>query len=50
MKTFEGKVYLEKEEKFELAEVLNMSIKRIEIWFNTRRFEKRKDGLMHVGE
>ena len=48
MKTFEVKPYREKEEKLELANVLNIRIKRIENWFSERCFEKKKDGLMHI--
>ena len=49
IKTFEAKQYLEKEEKFELAGVLNTSKKRIESWFKERCCKKMNNGSKQIG-
>ena len=50
MKRLKNKPYLEKEEKHELARLLNISVKRIEWWYKNRRKERRKAGLLEKGE
>ena len=51
MKIFQTKPYPKIEEKYELATLLNISKKRVEDWFNSRRyFERKKEHSLHMGE
>ena len=50
MERFQSKPYLEKGEKHQLAKSLNTSELRIEKWFNNRRSQRRKAGLLTKGE
>ena len=45
MKEFKANPFLKKEEQHQLARLLNVSAKRIGVWYSRRRFEKRKEGL-----
>ena len=46
MKTFQGKPYLDKKEKCQLAKSLNVSEKRIQVWYYNRRKERRHQELL----
>ena len=50
MKRFEEKPQLKKEEKYQLAKLLNVSEKRITVWFWNMRFKRRRQGLLAEGE
>ena len=50
MKRFKNKPFLEREEKDQLAELLNISGKRIQDWYMNRRQERRKSELFGKGE
>ena len=45
MKRFEEKSRLEKEEKYQLAKLLNVSEERIRVWYRNMRFKRRAQGL-----
>ena len=47
---FNAKPYLERKEKHQLAKSLNISEKRISVWFCNQRQITRKDGLLCEGE
>ena len=49
-KRFQNKPYLEKGEKYQLANSLNISAKKIEKWFLDRRARRRHAGLLAKGE
>ena len=46
VKTFEDHSYLKRGEKYQLAESLNMNVKRIESWFRNQRFDRRKKEIL----
>ena len=46
VKRFQAKPYLTKGEKYQLARSLNVSHSKIEHWFVSRRYRKRKQGLL----
>ena len=51
MKTFQDKPYPEIGETYELATLLNISMKRVEDWFGNRRnFERKKEPSLPLGE
>ena len=50
MKRFEEKPQLKKEEKYQLAKLLNVSEKRITAWFWNMRCKRRRQGLLAEGE
>ena len=50
MKRFQNKPYLDKGDEHQLANLLNISKKRIETWFIERRREGRQAGLLALCE
>ena len=50
MKRFEEKPQLEEEEICDLAKLLNVSEKRIKVWFWHMRWKRRRQGLLAEGE
>ena len=46
MKMFQEKPYLEKEEKYQLAKLLNVSELKIRTWYKHRRRERRHAALL----
>ena len=46
---FEAKPFLEKEETDQLARFLNDTKERIQQWFVSKRYQKRKVGSLHKG-
>ena len=50
MTSFKEKPQLEEEEKCQLTKLLNVSEKRIRVWFYNKRFKMRRQGLLPKGE
>ena len=47
---YETNPYIKKEEKHQLAHLLNISEERIKDWFEERRKRQRKSGIFRDGE
>ena len=50
MKEFAANCYVNEEKQQQLATSLNISAERIVAWYAHKRFEKRKDGSLTMGE
>ena len=50
MEIFKAKEHLRKGEKFQLAKSLNITVKKVDYWFNYMRRKKEAEGMLTQSE